>query len=102
MTHKLRIHGSGETLVEIEASMDDLSAVVIIRVFGPMLGDIPIDLRQVFIDEMDALSGLRHEYWWTPGRPGKNPRTDLETPDELAARRCKAMAAKWGLTYVTD
>lgn len=102
MIHKLREHDSGETLVEIEASMDDLSTVVIIRVFGPMLGDIPIDLRQEFIDDIDALNELRGEYWEAAGRSGTNPRTDLDTPDELAARRCKEIAAKWGLTYVTD
>ncbi len=102
MIHKLREHGSGETLVEIEASMDDLSTVVIIRVFGPMLGDIPIDLRPEFIDDIDALNELRGEYWEAAGRSGKVKRTDLETPDELTARRYKAAAEKWGLTYVTD
>lgn len=98
MTHYLRI--SGKTIVDVEATKDDIQSVVCIDVYSGFLlreqtlrgGSTPHDLIEDF-DRLQELRGAFHE------RPYERP--EGETPDELAKRRLQEIARKYDLEYVT-
>lgn len=90
MTHYLRRNGN--TIVDVEATKDDISSVVCLGEFAGLLWD---DARpEVVIFDFEALQELRAEYHET--------NYQKETPDELAKRRLQEIAVKYNLSYVTD
>ena len=94
MTHYLRDFSSN-TIVDVEATKDDINCVVVIRAYSEMLLSLPEHERESFILDMNTIQEIRATYW-----EGINPRnTD---PDKFAAENLKEMAQKWGLFYVTD
>ena len=112
MVHYL-YHSHNDILVIIDATDDNISSDVTIRVFGLMLLGLEESRKKEFIDDIDALNELREEFWVVPGRSKwvialwtgntkKDTPTDLETSDQLAERRCREIAKKWSLAYVTD
>ena len=99
MTHYLRLNG--ETIVDVEATKDDIHSVVCIEVYSGLLlreqalcgGLTPHELIDDF-EQLQELRGAFHE------RPYERPTG--ETPDELAKRRLQEIAHKYDLQYVTD
>ena len=110
MTHYLR-DKNGDTIVDIEALKDDIHCVVNIEAFSAKLLSLPINKsitpipswaiserclhRDQWIQDMDAMQEIRGGYWETDANT-------TETPDQYAKHRCKEMAEKWELAYVTD
>lgn len=92
MTHYLRRNGN--TIVDVEATPDDISSVVCIVEYSCLLLGSPDDRQKEIINDFDNLQELRGEYWETPNQQ--------ETPDELAERRLREIGVKYDLTYITD
>lgn len=91
MVHFLR--KDGNTIVDVEATKDDISSVVCIASYSKLL--LSEQNRQAeLIGDFDGLQELRGEYHETPRQQ--------ETPDELAARRLKEIGTKYNLEYITD
>lgn len=91
MTHYLRRNGN--TIVDVEATPNDISSVVCIIEYSRLLLREPNRQKEI-ISDFDGLQELRGEYWETPNQQ--------ETPDELAERRLREIGAKYDLAYVTD
>ena len=93
MIHYIR-NVNNETIVDINASASDLHAIVVVEGFSRHMLSLPDGNKGEFINDMGALQEIRGEYW--------EKQRHTETPEALAARRCKEIASKWGLVYVTD
>ena len=93
MTHYLRKNGN--TIVDVEATKDDLSSVVCIEQYSFFLLDQKqIDYHEEVIRDFDDLQELRLEY--------HENNYLKETPDQLVKRRLQEIAAKYNLSYITD
>jgi hypothetical protein len=98
MVHFLR-HGDNQTIVDLEAWKEDMSCVVNIREYTAFLNTLsPHDyyLRYAWMEDMFAIQEIREEYW------GNYKNNKRYTPDEYAEKRCRELAKKWELAYVTD
>lgn len=104
MTHYIR--RNGKTLVDCDASKDDLSITIIIEEYSKLLLAVHSELLfgkgklpklQEFIHDFDDLQELRAEWFETPD----TIKTD-KSPDALAARRLKEIGKKYDLQYITD
>ena len=93
VTHFLRT-GKNDTVVEVDASKNDLSSTVVISEFGRLLLDAELSKQEEMIEDFDALQELRGEFHETPHQQ--------ETPDGLARRRLREIGDKYGIFYVTD
>lgn len=90
MVHYLR-QKNGKTIVDADATKDDLSVTVDIRTYSEFL---LISNRKVeVIADFDRIQELRGEYHETMHNL---------SPDELAKKVLTAMAKKYDLDYVTD
>lgn len=92
MTHYLR--RNGKTIVDVEATKDDLSSVVCIEQYSLLLLDEQGDQTFEIIQDFDALQELRGEYHET--------NYQKESSNQLAERRLREIATKYDLAYVTD
>jgi hypothetical protein len=92
MTHFLR-NKHNETIVDIEATKDDIHCVVDLMTYTYHIPTIGKTKRHEFIQDMSAMQEIRGLYFET--QHGL-------TPDKLAIMKCKEMAKKWQLGYVVD
>ena len=94
MTHYLR---DGEvTLVDIDATADDLHCVVIIDAYSHfMMSWGSASRQQQVIADFYAISEIRGLYFESEIQSGI-------TPDELAKRELTRLAKEYFLQYVTD
>jgi len=94
MTHYLR--DDGKTLVDIEATKNDIQCVVNIAAYSRfMMSWGSESRRQQVIEEFDLINEIRGLYFESEIDTGI-------TPDELAARELKRLAKEFFLGYVTD
>jgi hypothetical protein len=93
MVHYIR-DSHNNTIVDIDASVGDLHAVVVIESYSKYLLNLSHSFKTEFVNDMGALQEIRGEYF--------ERNRNRESPDQLAARRCKEIATKWKLVYVTD
>lgn len=91
MTHFLRING--KTIVDVEATKDDISSVVCIGEYSRLLLSVE-NSRDDVIRDFDDLQELRGE-WHEVIKRAKNP-------DEFARERLLEIAQRYNLQYVTD
>ena len=93
MTHYLR--QNGHTIVDVEATPNDISSVVSIVGYTCLFLSNPgLERQKEIMHDFHGLQELRGEYWETPNQQ--------ETPDELAERRLREIGIKYDLAYVTD
>ena len=92
MTHYLR--RNGKTVVDVEASRQDLHSVVDIREFSKLLVISPIRDVPGLIDDFEALQEMRGEFHESVGME--------ESPDGFARRRLREVGQRYNLQHVTD
>ena len=97
MTHYLRFVDEqrfGDTVVDIEATKDDIHCVVCIEAYSRLLLSIkPVDVDR-FIKDFDDTQEIRGA--WFEFNQCKTP------TDVFAAGWLKPLAEKWNLVYLTD
>ncbi len=93
MIHFLRNH-RGHTMVDCEATPDDIGCVVDIETFSDYLLGLDPDDQPLFIRDMAGIQEIRGWY--------HEMVRDKCTPDELAKEVFTKLAEKWNLAYVTD
>ncbi len=92
MIHYLRDR-SNNTLVDIDATKDDIHCVVVIETYSKFLLSLPEGDREQFIFDMGDVQEIRGHYFES-GYEGP--------PDDLARGCLTSLTEKWGLWYVTD
>lgn len=92
MTHYLR--RNGETVVDVETTEQDLSCVIVLNTYSPMLLWCPVLQQPGMIADFHDLQEMRGEWHEAPGQK--------ETPFEFVKRKLQAAADKYDLQYVTD
>lgn len=92
MIHYLR-DGSNDTLVDIDATKDDIHCVVVIETYSKFLLSLSEDGRKQFILDMGNVQEIRGHYFES-GYKG--------SPDDLARNWLTRLTRLWGLGYVTD
>ena len=92
MTHFLR-NNRNHTIVDIEASENDIQSVVIIDHYSLFLLALDDERRDEFMADMGRMQEIRGEFFET---------NHGMTPDEMARSLCKEMTEKWELYYTTD
>ena len=100
MTHYLR-NSANETIVDVEATRDDLSCVVCIDTYSRMLLSLPEDRREQFIEDMNSTQEIRGYYFERVIVPGlcKNTAKGI---DGFVHGFLRCIADSWDLAYVTD
>ncbi len=93
MIHFLRNH-RGHTLVDCEATPDDISCVVDIETFSDYLLGLDPEEQTPFIRDMSDVQEIRGLYHEVIGAK--------RTPDEVATGYLTKLADRWNLSYVTD
>jgi len=91
MTHYLRRFG--KTIVEVEATADDIRCVVVIDIYSEFLMDF-MSRRAAVIKDFHDLQEMRGEWHEDPKQE--------ETPDEFVERKLRAVAGRFAVQYVTD
>lgn len=96
-THYLRLKtDSADTLVDLEATKDDLSCQVCIPAYSVLLLSHPDRAAEVIAD-FESIQEIRGAYW-----EGPQGRMTGETPNQIAERCLKELAVKYDLWYITD
>lgn len=104
MIHFIR-NENNDTIVDVDATEDDIHVVVLILGYTRLLLDRFVTTSRLvtprarhsqteLVNDFASLQELRAEYFET--------NYDKETTDELAERRLREIAEKYGLGYVTD
>jgi hypothetical protein len=96
-THYIR-NSNNETIAEVEAMKDDLSAVVCIAPFSRELLERANNLLiagdlDMFIGDFDGLQEIRGKFFETLH--------DM-APVQMAAEECQKLCRKWDYYYVVD
>lgn len=94
MTHYLR-DSDNKTLVDIEASSDDISCVVDVEIFAKHLLLMPTDdLTAEFIEDFSDIQEIRGYYFEVD--------QCKTSPDKIAKSHILNLCNKWGFCHVTD